>query len=148
MPSFHIRTFGCRANQADSAGIRATLAALPMDESGDWRAADLIVVNSCTVTHRSDREVRQVVRRLHRGNPGARIVVLGCYAQRGDGIRIVHGLGKAKRLRAGVVMVGQAAAHPFDPHVVNAVLPEHRFRRHGAGDATLRMDFRIPAESA
>ena len=66
MPSFYIRTFGCRANQADSAGIRAALAPLP--ETGDWRRADLVVVNSCTVTHRSDREVRQVVRRLHGGN--------------------------------------------------------------------------------
>jgi threonylcarbamoyladenosine tRNA methylthiotransferase MtaB len=104
MPSFHIRTFGCRANQADSAGIREALAALPMDESGDWRAADLIVVNSCTVTHRSDREVRQVVRRMHRGNPGARIVVLGCYAQRDPGgvaalpgVRLV--VGNAERAR-------------------------------------------------
>ncbi|MBN2339635.1 MAG: MiaB/RimO family radical SAM methylthiotransferase, partial [Acidobacteria bacterium] len=105
MPSFFIRTFGCRANQADSAGIREALGALPMEESGDWRRADLIVVNSCTVTHRSDREVRQVVRRLHRGNPGARIVVAGCYAQRDPGgvaalpgVRLVVGNAERPRL--------------------------------------------------
>ena len=102
MPSFYIRTFGCRANQADSAGIRAALAPLP--ETGDWRRADLVVVNSCTVTHRSDREVRQVVRRLHGGNPEARIVVTGCYAQRDPeavaalpGVRLV--VGNAERAR-------------------------------------------------
>lgn len=117
MPSFHIRTFGCRANQADSAGIREALAALPMDESGDWRAADLIVVNSCTVTHRSDREVRQVVRRLHRGNPGARIVVLGCYAQRDPegvaalpGVRLV--VGNAERARLPELLKETAASGP------------------------------------
>jgi threonylcarbamoyladenosine tRNA methylthiotransferase MtaB len=117
MPSFFLRTFGCRANQADSAGIREALAALSMEETGDWRRADLILVNSCTVTHRSDREVRQIVRRLHGGNPGARVVVLGCYAQRDpDGIAALPGVrlvvGNAERARLPELLQEMADSGP------------------------------------
>lgn len=117
MPSFFLRTFGCRANQADSAGIREALAALSMEETGDWRRADLILVNSCTVTHRSDREVRQIVRRLHGGNPGARVVVLGCYAQRDpEGIAALPGVrlvvGNAERARLPELLQEMADSGP------------------------------------
>ncbi len=44
--------------------------------------ADLLVVNTCTVTHRTDQQVRQALRKLHRENPEARLVVTGCYAER------------------------------------------------------------------
>lgn len=82
MKRFHIATFGCRTNQADSAAIREDFVGEDYEETEDWSEADVIVVNSCTVTHRSDQQVRQVVRRLRRGNPEARLVVTGCYAQR------------------------------------------------------------------
>ena len=82
MSRFFIWTFGCRSNQADSAGIRESLVRLSMAESATWQEADLIIVNTCTVTHRSDKQVRQTIRRLHRENPAARIIVTGCYAQR------------------------------------------------------------------
>ena len=79
---FFLTTLGCRTNQADSAAIRATLMEHDLEETGSHADADLIVVNSCTVTHRTDQQVRQLTRKLRRGNPGARIVVTGCYAQR------------------------------------------------------------------
>jgi threonylcarbamoyladenosine tRNA methylthiotransferase MtaB len=82
MSSFFLCTFGCRCNQADSAGIRARLCGSSLRETDTSRDADLIVVNSCTVTRRADQQVRQTVRRLHRDNPGAKIVVTGCYAER------------------------------------------------------------------
>ncbi len=78
---FYLTTFGCRTNQADSAAIRADLASR-FQETSDWKEADWIVVNSCTITHRSDQQVRQLTRRFHRENPDARIIVTGCYAQR------------------------------------------------------------------
>jgi tRNA A37 methylthiotransferase MiaB len=53
-----------------------------MAECSNRPDADLVVVNTCTVTHRSDQQVRQAIRRLHRENPNARIVVTGCYAER------------------------------------------------------------------
>ncbi len=80
--SFFICTFGCRCNQADSSEIRSHLSLGSLRETVNPQDADLIVVNSCTVTRRADQQVRQTVRRLHRDNPGARLVVAGCYAQR------------------------------------------------------------------
>jgi threonylcarbamoyladenosine tRNA methylthiotransferase MtaB len=82
MSKFFICTFGCRCNQADSAEIRARLCGRSLHEADNHRDADLIVVNSCTITRRADQQVRQTVRRFHRDNPGARLVVTGCYAER------------------------------------------------------------------
>jgi threonylcarbamoyladenosine tRNA methylthiotransferase MtaB len=82
MPSFFIATFGCRTNQADSAGLRDEFLQAGYREAKHPADAAVIVVNSCTVTHRSDQQVRQLARRLRRQNPAARLVVTGCYAQR------------------------------------------------------------------
>ena len=79
---FYITTFGCRTNQADSAAVREDLLTREFEETQECRQADVIVVNSCTVTHRSDQQVRQLTRKLRRQNPAARLVVTGCYAQR------------------------------------------------------------------
>ena len=82
MSKFSVWTFGCRCNQADSAALREGLCRHSMCEAGNHLDADLVIINSCTVTHRSDQQVRQAVRRVHRENPGARVVVTGCYAER------------------------------------------------------------------
>ncbi|MDA2930826.1 tRNA (N(6)-L-threonylcarbamoyladenosine(37)-C(2))-methylthiotransferase MtaB, partial [Acidobacteria bacterium AH-259-O06] len=79
---FYIATFGCRTNQADSAALRQDFLSSDFEETQQWMQADVIVVNSCTVTSRSDQQVRQLTRRLRRENPQARMVVTGCYAQR------------------------------------------------------------------
>lgn len=79
---FLIATFGCRTNQADSDALREALKSRSFQETDRAREADLIVVNSCTVTHRSDQQVRQMTRRLIRENPEAKVFVTGCYAQR------------------------------------------------------------------
>jgi threonylcarbamoyladenosine tRNA methylthiotransferase MtaB len=79
---FWIKNFGCRASQADGAAIEAGLAAKGLVHAHDAADADLLVLNTCTVTSTADDEVRQVVRRLHRERPDARILVTGCYAQR------------------------------------------------------------------
>ncbi len=98
MDRFWIKNFGCRASQADGAAIEAGLAARGLSRSGDAAGAGLIVLNTCTVTQTADDEVRQTIRRVHRQNPGARIVVTGCYAQRApqelaamDGVSLVVG---------------------------------------------------------
>ena len=82
MSEFFILTFGCRSNQADSAVIRKSFLNHGMTESGSIDSADVVVVNTCTVTHRSDKQARQAIRRIHRKNPVVCIVVTGCYAQR------------------------------------------------------------------
>jgi threonylcarbamoyladenosine tRNA methylthiotransferase MtaB len=58
------------------------LAAKGMQPAGERAAADLVVLNTCTVTSSADEDVRHAIRRVHRENPQARILVTGCYAQR------------------------------------------------------------------
>jgi threonylcarbamoyladenosine tRNA methylthiotransferase MtaB len=78
---YSVITFGCRVNQADSFGFEEELrAAGAMAVSPE--TADLVIVNSCSVTATADQGTRQTIRRVARDNPGARIVVTGCYATR------------------------------------------------------------------
>jgi len=82
MDKFFVQTFGCRCNQADSANLRGGMCRQNFEETFDPRSARYLLINTCTVTHRTDQQVRQAVRRLHRENPEACVVVTGCYAQR------------------------------------------------------------------
>lgn len=82
MRTFHVKTFGCRASQADGAALEGGLSERGLRAVGDSTVADFVVLNTCTVTSTADDELRQVVRRVHRANPESRIVVTGCYAQR------------------------------------------------------------------
>ena len=80
--TFYVKNFGCRATQADGAAVAADLAARGLLAESAPSAADVVIVNTCTVTHQADQDARQTVRRLHRENPAAEILVTGCYAQR------------------------------------------------------------------
>ncbi len=82
MKTFHIANFGCRASQSEGASIHQELLESSAAESDSAYNANVVVVNSCTVTAEADREVRQTIRRIASRNPGARIIVTGCYAQR------------------------------------------------------------------
>ena len=79
--TYAVVTFGCRVNQADSTDVERQLRALGARRAspGD---ADLVVVNTCSVTATADHGARQTIRRIARTNPGARIVATGCYASR------------------------------------------------------------------
>jgi threonylcarbamoyladenosine tRNA methylthiotransferase MtaB len=79
---YFVQNFGCRATQADGAALESQLAAKGLEAADDRTAADLVVLNTCTVTQAADDDVRQTIRRVHRENPLARILVTGCYAQR------------------------------------------------------------------
>jgi threonylcarbamoyladenosine tRNA methylthiotransferase MtaB len=79
---FFVQNFGCRATQADGAALESLLAGKGLEAARERAAADLVVLNTCTVTATADDDVRQTIRRVHRENPGARILVTGCYAQR------------------------------------------------------------------
>jgi threonylcarbamoyladenosine tRNA methylthiotransferase MtaB len=78
---YAIVTFGCRVNQADSFEIEEQLIASG-GAAASPQTADLVVVNTCSVTSASDQGARQIVRKIARENPHARIVVTGCYATR------------------------------------------------------------------
>jgi len=78
---YSVVTFGCRVNQADSLAIEGELlarggVAVPPDE------ADVVVVNTCSVTATADQGARQTIRRVARANPSVRVIVTGCYATR------------------------------------------------------------------
>jgi threonylcarbamoyladenosine tRNA methylthiotransferase MtaB len=78
---YSVITFGCRVNQADSLGFEEELLAAGAVAASP-QTADLVVVNTCSVTATADQGTRQTIRRIARDNPNARIVVTGCYATR------------------------------------------------------------------
>jgi threonylcarbamoyladenosine tRNA methylthiotransferase MtaB len=78
---YSVITFGCRVNQADSLGFEEELRASGAEAAAP-ESADLVVVNTCSVTASADQGARQTIRRVARANPNARIVVTGCYATR------------------------------------------------------------------
>jgi threonylcarbamoyladenosine tRNA methylthiotransferase MtaB len=79
---FFVQNFGCRATQADGAALESLLTGKGFERAGARADAELVVLNTCTVTAAADDDVRQTVRRVNRENPSARILVTGCYAQR------------------------------------------------------------------
>jgi tRNA A37 methylthiotransferase MiaB len=80
--TFYVENFGCRATQADGAAIERQFAEHGLDRASSPTTAQVVVLNTCTVTAAADQDARAAIRRIHRQNPGCQIVVTGCYAQR------------------------------------------------------------------
>lgn len=121
----HIENFGCRAARADGEAIADRLRASghSMQPVPD---ADVVVVNTCSVTAEADREARAWIRRAHRLNPDARIVVTGCYAQRApEELAVLPGvaavIGNSHKALAPDIITLLAAPSPQDP----ALIPLH-----------------------
>lgn len=101
---FRIYTFGCKTNQYDSEFLRRNFLQL-MKEADSDEKPDLIVVNTCSVTHIAERKARTLIRHLLNTYPEAKIIVTGCYAERspdelerlGD-IRVIGNMDKDKIL--------------------------------------------------
>src|SRR5438552_12939067 len=82
MPSVFSEQFGCRATQADGAALERQLLDRGCSSASTAATADIVVVNTCTVTASADAQARDAIRKLHAANPAVRVVVTGCYAQR------------------------------------------------------------------
>ncbi len=82
MASFYVQNFGCRATQADGAAIERQFLERGLDAADSPHCAEVVVLNTCTVTASADHDARAAIRRIHRENPDCQIVVTGCYAQR------------------------------------------------------------------
>jgi len=80
--TYHVENFGCRATQADGAAIERQLHERGLERAGAANQAEVVVLNTCTVTAAADHDARAAIRRIHRENPAAQILVTGCYAQR------------------------------------------------------------------
>jgi threonylcarbamoyladenosine tRNA methylthiotransferase MtaB len=78
---YSVITFGCRVNQADAMGFEEEFLARG-DSPSAPDEADVVVVNTCSVTASADQGARQTIRRIARANPSARVIVTGCYATR------------------------------------------------------------------
>jgi threonylcarbamoyladenosine tRNA methylthiotransferase MtaB len=124
--TFHVENFGCRAARADGEAIddRLRVAGLSQRQPS---TADLVVVNTCSVTAEADRAARAFIRRAHRLNPAAKIVVTGCYAQRApdelaslDGVAAVVG-NSHKALAPEIILslAGPASLAPVSPALVS-----------------------------
>lgn len=83
-PRFLIQTLGCKVNQYDSERMRNRLLRSGCLSAHDCKSddLDLIIVNTCSVTSESDRKGRQLIRKMIRRNPHAKVVVTGCYSER------------------------------------------------------------------
>jgi threonylcarbamoyladenosine tRNA methylthiotransferase MtaB len=82
MSRFYVENFGCRATQADGAAIERQFVERGLARAETAQDAQVVVLNTCTVTASADQDVRNSIRRIHRVNPSCRILVTGCYAQR------------------------------------------------------------------
>ena len=82
MPSFFIEQFGCRATQADAAALERQLLDRGCTSAATPADADIVVINTCTVTASADTQARDAIRKLHAAKPAVRIIATGCYAQR------------------------------------------------------------------
>jgi threonylcarbamoyladenosine tRNA methylthiotransferase MtaB len=82
MLSFSVRNFGCRVNRAEAFAWAEAFRERGLRLEEDGGGSDVVLVNSCTLTGRADRDVRRFIRKTARDNPGTRIVVTGCYAER------------------------------------------------------------------
>ncbi len=81
-PKVAFRTFGCKLNLYETAGMQQGTRRRGYAVVSNDADADIVVVNTCSVTGRADQEARQYIRSVHRRVPRARVVVTGCYAQR------------------------------------------------------------------
>ncbi len=77
-----VTTLGCKVNQYETELVRQGLQRVGFEDCAQGDQADVCIVNTCTVTNQGDVKSRQVIRRMARENPAARIVVMGCYATR------------------------------------------------------------------
>ncbi len=81
-PGFYTVTLGCKLNQFDGAAIEGELARRGFREAADPGSAQVIVVNTCTVTHKADGDARKLIRSMRRASPDCSLLVTGCYAER------------------------------------------------------------------
>lgn len=150
MGKYFVQNFGCRATQADGAALESLLAARGLDRSEERADAELVVLNTCTVTAEADHDVRQTIRRVHRENPAARILVTGCYAQRAPaelaampGVEWVVGNSHKTEI-ADLVTIGGGLAEPAPTYHANIrvgdIFAQHDFLsapvEDAAGDRT------------
>ncbi|HUF30425.1 MAG TPA: radical SAM protein, partial [Gemmatimonadaceae bacterium] len=118
----YIRTFGCRANQADSEAVRGMLIAAGHDIAASPDDAELAVFNSCAVTAQAEADLRAGVRRAARANPRLRSVIMGCASAR-DESGTLGALPTVGTLVSGGDLEAVAGALGVDPRLATYCTP-------------------------
>jgi threonylcarbamoyladenosine tRNA methylthiotransferase MtaB len=126
-------TLGCKVNQCESAGIAEAMTSRGMTIVPFEEEAECYIVNTCTVTGKTDYQSRQLIRRAIRKNPAAAVFVTGCYAQRAPaeiaripGIRMIAGNAE----KAGLPELVQETARGIGPQIlVGEIRGEKGFSR-------------------
>ncbi|MBM7855713.1 threonylcarbamoyladenosine tRNA methylthiotransferase MtaB [Desulfohalotomaculum tongense] len=128
-----IHTLGCKVNQVESSAIAEMFKENGYRPVDFDQPADVYIINTCTVTHLGDRKSRQLIRRAVKTNPGALVVVTGCYAQTSPGevleipgVDLVVGTGDKNKI---VKLVEQAVnknAGPFN--AVTDIFKQNNFQ--------------------
>jgi len=77
-----VHTLGCKVNQCDSEALIALLTDIGCVICNFNQIADIYIINTCTVTHASDRKSKQIIRRAKKLNPAAKVAVCGCMVQK------------------------------------------------------------------
>lgn len=121
MGSFYVENFGCRATQADGAGIEQQFRELGLERADRRETAKFVVFNTCAVTASAEQDARAAIRRLRRENPGCEVIVTGCYAQRAPhevsslpGVSLVVG-NSHKQTLAQIALARQSEKDIFKP---------------------------------
>jgi len=147
MPGFFVENFGCRAARADGEAVSAQLRAGGLLERS-LDEADVIIVNTCSVTAEADRAARAFIRRSHRHNPSAHIVVTGCYAQRApdelaslDGVRAV--VGNSHKALAPAVAAQLVDVALFHARPASALIPVASLMGNRSGNVAIFADDRF-----
>ncbi|HEY2915417.1 MAG TPA: tRNA (N(6)-L-threonylcarbamoyladenosine(37)-C(2))-methylthiotransferase MtaB, partial [Candidatus Angelobacter sp.] len=136
VPGFFVQSFGCRATQADGAALERQLLTQKLVQAGSAREADVVVLNTCTVTAAADQDARASIRRIHRENPGAKIMVTGCYAQRApQEIAALPGVtwvvGNSHKHRVAEIAAGNGFGAGLEAQAIESYSSEQGFGDHG-----------------
>lgn len=128
MKRFNAWTLGCKVNQYETEALEELLKGEGYVKASNDEAADLILINTCTVTNLSDRKSRQIIRKAKRLNPESIVVVAGCYAQISpeevaeiDGVDIIIGTSEREKLLTYIeqVKMDNISIVAVDPHRQN-----------------------------
>jgi threonylcarbamoyladenosine tRNA methylthiotransferase MtaB len=118
MKRYRTITLGCKVNQCESAAIGHLLEQTGYSKADRQESADIVVINTCTVTSKAGMQSRQAIRKAVRAHPCARIVVTGCHAQTdAEQIQAIEGvdlvLANADKMRIAEIMPSSATALPI-----------------------------------
>ncbi len=129
MKRFVVNTLGCKVNQCESAALTTQLVSAGFVTTGAGQNADVIVINTCTVTGKAAMQSRQAIRQAIRQHPGARIVVTGCYAQTDpkeiqaiEGVNLV--VGHADKVNIASIL-NQKSIASQDPMLIHQAISGH-----------------------